>query len=149
MAQNDNHDLIIFLDQSISLLQTANRCGPVLFGLQFRADFNESIEEVISNLNRLKEKNEILYPNESESLISAGLTGSQLTLKLNSFKSSLIELEAQGGIDNLEQALDKSGVILGSLAGAVPGFGSFAQELIDFILKEIKKRAKFWTKANK
>ena len=76
----------------------------------------------------------------------AGLTGRQLILKLASFESSYAELEHSGGTGNLEQTLDKGGVILGSLAGAIPGFGSFAQELIDFILKEIKKRAKFWRK---
>ena len=146
MVQNENQELVIFLDQSISLLQTANRCGPVLFSLEFRENFNESIEEVMSNLNNLKEVKEIQYPSEFDSMKIAGLNGNQLNLKLNSFESSMVELEIHGGIDNLEQALDKGGVILGSLAGAIPGFGSFAQELIDFILKEIKKRAKFWKK---
>ncbi|WP_221208382.1 hypothetical protein, partial [Xanthomonas arboricola] len=42
--------------------------------------------------------------------------------------------------DRLEETLEKSKTLLGSLAGAIPGFGSFAQELIEFLLKELKRR---------
>lgn len=106
------------------------------------------MEEVYSLLNQNKEHEYLRYPEEIREMKAAGLTGNQLVLKLDSFESSLMELEVNGGTDNLEQSLDKGGVILGSLAGAIPGFGSFAQELIDFILKEIKKRAKFWRRKN-
>lgn len=144
MIRNENYELHVFIDQTIALLNTANLCGPILFGLEFRDNFNKSLEEVTSRLKNQKKKEELRYPDDIESMVIAGLTGNQLKLKLDSFESSLIELEVQGGISNLEHSLDKGRVILGSLAGAIPGFGSFAQELIDFILKEIKRRAKFW-----
>jgi len=61
-------------------------------------------------------------------------------LKLESFSSSLLAFDKNGSKDDLADALGKCGSVLKSLAGAIPGFGSFAQELADFILKELKKR---------
>jgi len=146
MITNSEHDLRIFIDQIIELLLEVDRCRLLLFGISFRENYKESLEDVVSNLKQNKEHQYFQYSQEIPEMKAAGLTGSQLVLKLESFESSLMELEFSGGTENLEQALDKGGVILGSLAGAIPGFGSFAQELIDFILKEIKKRAKFWRK---
>jgi hypothetical protein len=144
MISNPEHDLQIFIDQIIKLLTEVDRSGLILFGIGFRENYKGSIDEVLSLLNQNKEHEYLRNPQEFSEMKAAGLTGAQLVLKLDSFESSLRELELNGGADNLEQSLDKGGVILGSLAGAIPGFGSFAQELIDFILKEMKKRAKFW-----
>ena len=145
MITNAEHDLRIFIDQIIALLLEVDRCGLLLFGISFRENYKESLEEVVSDLSQKKDHEYFKYPDEFPNMKAAGLTGRQLILKLESFESSLMELEVRGGTENLEQALDKGGIILGSLAGAIPGFGSFAQELVDFILKEIKKRAKFWS----
>jgi len=75
---------------------------------------------------------------------AAGLVGPQLALKLGSFESALVAFQQEAREDDLRDALDASATILGSLAGAIPGFGSFAQELVEFLLKELKKRLKFW-----
>ncbi|HEY4777872.1 MAG TPA: hypothetical protein VIH56_09435 [Candidatus Acidoferrales bacterium] len=79
-------------------------------------------------------------------LHAAGLVGPQLKLKLESFESALVAFEAEAGENRLREVLDVGGTILGSLAGAIPGFGSFAQELVEFILKEFKKRWRIWRK---
>lgn len=102
-------------------------------------NLSSSTEEVVLRLTELIESNHINTPEEFEEMRLAGLTGPQLNLKLESFEHSLIEFENDGGIDNLELTLAKAEVLLKSLAGAVPGFGSFAQELLDYILKELKK----------
>ncbi|MDZ7685429.1 MAG: hypothetical protein U5O39_10880 [Gammaproteobacteria bacterium] len=82
----------------------------------------------------------ILNPEQYPEMQEAGLVGQQLQTKLESFEFSLSQFAEDGGVENLEDALDKGRTILNSLAGAVPGFGSFAQELVDFILKELKRR---------
>jgi hypothetical protein len=73
-------------------------------------------------------------------LAGAGLTGNQLEIKLDSFEQALFEFEAEGGETNLDDVLDRAGIILGSLANAVPFGGPLAKELIDFFLKEIRRR---------
>lgn len=148
MISNPENDLRLFIDQIIELLAEVDRGSLLLFGINFRKNLRVTTEEVYVLLNQNKEHEHLLHPGEFPEMKTAGLTGAQLSLKLESFESSLLELEFNGGIDNLEQSLDKGRVILGSLAGAVPGFGSFAQELIDFILKEMKKRAKVWRRRN-
>ncbi|WP_156000881.1 hypothetical protein [Thioalkalivibrio sp. ALJT] len=147
MISNPEHDLGIFIDQMIELLKEVDRGGLLLFSINFRENFRRTFEEVCSLLDKNKKHEQLQHPDEFPEMHAAGLTGNQLYLKLESFESSLMDLELNGGIDNLEQTLDKGSVILGSLAGAIPGFGSFAQELIDFILKEIRKRAKFWRRS--
>jgi len=72
----------------------------------------------------------------------AGLVGSQLDLKLESFETALVAFENEAGEERLRDVLDVSETILQSLTGGIPVFGSFAQELVAFILKELKKR--FW-----
>ena len=81
------------------------------------------------------------YPEDFPEMQKAGLSGQQRTLKLESFSSSLLAFDENGSKDDLADALGKSGSVLKSLAGAIPSFGSFAQELVDFILKELKKRS--------
>jgi hypothetical protein len=74
----------------------------------------------------------------------AGLSGNQLELKLESFQVALSAFEFTAGEEHLRDALDKGGTILRSLAGAIPGFGSFAEELVEFLLKELRKRFRIW-----
>ena len=77
---------------------------------------------------------------ETEKLKAAGLTDAQLDFKLFSFKKSKDEFKKVGGLRRLIEALKKGGVLLGSILGAIPAGGSFAQELLDFILKEMVDR---------
>lgn len=73
-------------------------------------------------------------------MAEAGLTGNQLDLTLESFEYSYIVFHEEGGLENLILVLDKGRMLLNSIAMAVPGFGTFAQELIEFIIKELKQR---------
>ena len=75
-------------------------------------------------------------------MVDAGLAGAQLEMKLESFEDALKAFEEEGNIESLKETLDVGGIILKSISGAIPGFGSFAQELIDIVLKELKRR--FW-----
>ena len=136
---NLNH----FIKAIMELLKIIDRASPALFRLEFRKNLHNSLDEVQSRLEELSGHKYVLYPDEVEEMQKAGLSGNQLKLKLESFESSLNEFVDEGGVDNLELTLDKGKVILSSLAGAIPWFGSFAQELVDFILKELKKRFKF------
>lgn len=83
-------------------------------------------------------------PDESEDMRIAGLSGPQLQFKLQSFQASNTDFKEHRGTELLAEALDKGKIILSSLAGAIPGVGSFAQELIDFLLRELGGRWKFW-----
>ncbi|MCC8586283.1 hypothetical protein QYG06_17665 [Xanthomonas euvesicatoria] len=129
-----------FLIAVAELLETIDRGKEVLFRLQFRRELSPVIEDTAG---RLREFSERLYDVESrdyEGLYAAGLTDMHLSLKLESFQSSLQAFRDTAREDRLEETLEKSKTLLGSLAGAIPGFGSFAQELIEFLLKELKRR---------
>jgi len=104
----------------------------------FRQNIQAAIEEAIAHMkDRLSD--ESLHEAKEESVRNAGLVGNQLKLKLESFESALVYFEYEGGQARLEEALDKGKIILGSLAGAIPGFGSLVQELVEFLLKELRK----------
>ena len=62
--------------------------------------------------------------------------------RLPDLANKLKAFQEEGNIQSLKETLDAGGTILSSIAGAIPGFGSFAQELVDFILKELKRA--FW-----
>lgn len=113
MIENSNLDLRIFIDQVIELLHEVDRAGLILFSVNFRKNYTVSVNDVVSLLEQNKE---YFYNYEQgPELKSAGLTGSQLALKLESFEYSYKSLHNDGGLDNLEDALGKSGIILGSL----------------------------------
>jgi hypothetical protein len=122
------------------MFEMLDRCQDVLFGASFRRNLSPALEDAVNRLRQLSELPQIRYPEQSESMYLAGLQDIHLTLKLSSFESSLNSFMDTAREDKLEDALDKGGTILGSLAGAIPGFGSFAQELVDFLLKELRKR---------
>ncbi|MCC8586367.1 hypothetical protein LN467_00030, partial [Xanthomonas euvesicatoria pv. euvesicatoria] len=78
-----------FLIAVAELLETIDRGKEVLFRLQFRRELSPVIEDTAG---RLREFSERLYDVESrdyEGLYAAGLTDMHLSLKLESFQSSL------------------------------------------------------------
>jgi len=129
-----------FLREMADIFEMLDRCQEVLFRASFRRNLSPALEDAANRLRQLSELPQIRFPDDSESMYPAGLQGNHLTLKLSSFESSLHSFRDTAREDKLEDTLDKGGTILGSLAGAIPGFGSFAQELIDFLLKELRKR---------
>lgn len=129
-----------FLREMADIFGMLDRCQDVLFRASFRRNLSPVLEDAAIRLRRLSELQQIRFPEESESMHLAGLQDTHLILKLSSFESSLQSFRDTAREDKLEDVLDKGGTILGSLAGAIPGFGSFAQELVDFLLKELRKR---------
>jgi hypothetical protein len=129
-----------FLREISRLLYMINQCREVLFRAGFREHLPESVEVAAKRLQEFVEDPFIQYPGQYEEMRVAGLQGAQLQLKLESFDSALSVFDLEGGQRNLEHALDTGATILSSLAGAIPGFGSFAQELVEFLLKELRRR---------
>lgn len=129
-----------FLVVITELLKLIEKSAPVLFRVNFRTHYSHSLEEVLPALSRLKEHDYIQFPTDFATMVEAGLTGNQLDLKLESFEYSIIKFHEEGGLENLAYVLDKGRILLNSIAGAVPGFGSFVQELLEFILNELKQR---------
>lgn len=143
------HELHEFFAEFANLLDTIDRCSPVLFRRKFRENLARALPEVTSRLREtaamLEERT--IRGEEFElrrGLEAAGLTENQLELKLESFSLPLRVFAEQGGEEHLEKALDFGSTILSSAAGAIPGIGSFVQELVDFIIKELRKRWRFW-----
>lgn len=128
-----------FLTAIIGLLKIIEKSSPLLFRLNFRTNFSHSLEEALPRLNKLKEHDYIQFPTNYEAMIESGLTGTQLDLKLESFEHSYLEFHEKGGLENLMLVLDKGRILLASIADAAPGFGSFPQELIEFIIEELKR----------
>lgn len=139
---DDIGNLESFLIEMADLLRLVSTCSPVLFRAGFRQNLRQSVQEASSWLEGFVKDDFVQNPEEHDEMRRAGLCEPQLQLKLESFENASRTFKSEGGEDNLEKALDTGAIILGSLAGAIPGFGSFAQELVDFILKELKKR--FW-----
>jgi hypothetical protein len=135
-------DLSAFLEEMARLLALISQCRDVLFRKGFRENLPDALGDAAGRIRQLADHDFVRQPEKSSEMRNAGLTGAQLNLKLASFESALAEFEVESGHDRLEDVLDKGSTILGSLAGAIPGFGSFAQELTDFILKELRRR--FW-----
>lgn len=129
-----------FLQEMAEILKMLDRCQDVLFLASFRKNLSPVLDDAASRLVELSALPAIRAPEEFEFMYLAGLNGIHLTIKLESFESSLRSFRETAREDRLEEALDKGGTILGSLAGAIPGFGSFAQELVEFLLKELRKR---------
>ncbi|MDV6345258.1 hypothetical protein [Nitrosomonas sp. Is37] len=129
-----------FLMAIIWLLKIIEKSSPLLFRSNFRTNYSHSLEEALPRLDKLKRDDHIQFPTDFEAMSESGLTGNQLDLKLESFEYSYIEFHEEGGLENLIVVLEKGQFLLNNITSAVPGFGSFAQELIDFIIKELKQR---------
>ncbi|CAE6483386.1 MAG TPA: hypothetical protein DEO56_10225 [Nitrosomonas nitrosa] len=126
-----------FLMAIIGLLKFIDKSSPILFRSNFRLNLSHSLEEAIPTLIRLKEHDYIQFPTDSPAMAEAGLTGSQLDLKLESFEHSYLSFHEEGGLNHLVRVLKKGQIILSSIGKVAPGFGSFAQELIMFIIEEL------------
>lgn len=139
-------DLPSFFHSMAMLLETVDSCSPVLFRRRFRENLKRAIPEVTEALRLTAAKLEDFeYYAEHESFLrAAGLTDRQLELKLEAFSATAEAFDEEGHEENLEKTLDFGSTILSSAAGAIPGIGSFVQELVDFILKEIRRRWRFW-----
>ncbi len=141
MEINNLHD---FIRRVMELLKIIDAASPVLFRQEFRNNYHISHSKVCDLLEERAGGDFIKDPESDDEfkdrMVKAGLIGDQLKLKLESFSHSLNEFEQDGGINKLKQVLKKAKTILTSLAGAIPNFGSFAQEFLDFILRELEKR---------
>lgn len=138
-------DLRSFLMEMAKLLKLISRCHDVLFRLPFRENLAPAIDDAVRRLEELAQTDRYVRdPAKFREMEAAGLSRSQLQLKLQSFESALNAFESEAGAPRLHDALDAGGTILGSLAGAIPGFGTFAQELVEFLLKELRKRLRIW-----
>ncbi|GLQ47834.1 hypothetical protein GCM10007862_28850 [Dyella lipolytica] len=137
---NEVRSLRDFMLTMIELLDMLDRCQEVLFRASFRRHLASVLHDAMKRIEELSGREEIRSPEGFESMYLAGLTGDHLAIKLDSFESSLLSFRDTASDDRLEEVLSKGSTILGSLAGAIPGFGSFAQELIDFLLKELRRR---------
>jgi hypothetical protein len=135
-------NLIQFLMDFNELLKTIGDCSPVLFRREFRNNLKNVLNEVYSHLKSLtgKYEDELTYPEKYENMELAGLSGLQLLLKLESYFWSKSGFDKSGSEAELVDSLEKGKDIIKSIAGAIPTFGSFAQELVDFILRELRKR---------
>jgi|SRR5690606_27380722 len=129
-----------FLKEMAKLLELLERCQDVLFRASIRESLSLALKESATDLRQLTELREVNRPEDFEPMRLAGLQGAQLSFKLSSFEYSLNAFNDTANDEDLDDALTKGGILLGSLAGAIPYFGSSAQELVDFILKEIRKR---------
>ena len=132
--------IIDLIEELEDLLRITQRCAPVLFEEHFRAVALPAIDEALEEFPRLRDADQLRNADEYGEMRNAGLTGRQLEMKLKSFEASARDFEVHGTKEHLEDVLDKGSVVLGSLAGAIPGIGSFAQELVDYLLKELRKK---------
>ena len=128
-------NIIEFLKDQKKLLQVVIDCCPVLFSKKFQKNLKPAWKEVSCRLDEIIEKEESrsnnAYEENNYKMDSAGLTGAQAKLKFRSYSDSSEEFEKEGFIEDLEDALEKGSIILKSIAGAIPSFGSFAQEFIE------------------
>lgn len=129
-----------FFIETLHLLKLMDEASPVLFRKTFRENLHSSLEEALPRINELIASDYLENPEDHIDLWRAGLTGNQLELKLESIEHSLVQFEEEGGVENLDSTVEKIEALLNSIAGAIPGFGSFAQELMAYILKELKRR---------
>jgi hypothetical protein len=138
MAQATATSLSEPLDEYLELLEVVDRCRELLFEESVRELISRAIGEATTRLDDARR--DLVGEVETEKLKAAGLTDAQLDFKLFSLKKSYEDFKKMGGLRRLVEALKKGGVLLGSILGAIPVGGSFAQELLDFILKEMVDR---------
>ena len=139
---NEIRNLQTFLNSTADLLQTVRECRAVLLPLSLRELASDAIEETRPRLADEAGRTESRQRDYSRELGDAGLTGANLDFKLRSFGIALEKFEVEGDDYNLSEVLDRATIILGSLAGAIPGFGSTAKELVDYLNKEIRRRGR-------
>jgi hypothetical protein len=136
-----------FLKDLSELLQLTAQCKDILFRREIRQQVDDAITDALDQLETFRSSRSLEDLEHSAPFSEAGLVGAQLRFKLQSFADSKEVLSQEGGADHVAEALDKGAILLNSLAGAIPAFGSFAAELVDFLMKEIAWRWKFWRRS--
>ena len=97
-------------------------------------EFLRQFREILGEIPRLEESRDF-------NLGAAGLVGAQRALKLKSFEVSYNSYRSRGSLRRLIEALKKGKIIISSLGGAVPVIGSFVQELVDFLLRQLEQES--------
>lgn len=133
-------DIPRFLDAVADLLMAMQESRRVLFRREMQDHLGKAFDEAFQQLRSLRERWVFVSEEYDAALRGAGLRDAQLALKMEQFEQPYLAFRAEGGQENLEDSLDTAGTVLGSLAGAIPGIGSLLQELIDVLLKELKRR---------
>jgi hypothetical protein len=122
------------------LIELIEQCSRVLYRVGFRENLGTVMPPAAAHLREFATNEWVLQPDAYPGMLEAGLYGDQLRVKLESFNYERQALHSEAGAENLYKALDVGNVILRSAAGAIPGLGSFVEELVDFLLKELRKR---------
>jgi len=131
-----------FLESVREVLQLIDKCQEVLFRRRFRQNLSPAIQDAMDLLNHRIRL--IRAGRMSGGLGAAGLEGPQLQLKMDAYSTQLEEYRVTAHPRNLKGLLDTAATIAKSIAGAIPAFGSFLSELLDFILQEFKDSWKLW-----
>jgi hypothetical protein len=93
-------------------------------------EFQDQFNEVLKGIEGIEKELD---------LRAAGLAGAQKNLKLKSFELSYNAYRSEGRVRRLIEALKKGKTIISSLAGLVPKVGSFIQEFVDFVLRQLER----------
>ncbi len=127
------------LESTHSLITDCFYAINILLPLELRKEFADAYNEYSEQYESLLKEIDGIEDSGISHLRQAGLVGAQRTFKFKSFEVSYYAYKAKGTIKRLIKALKKGKTILSSLGGAVPMVGSFIQELIDFLLREMEK----------
>jgi hypothetical protein len=137
-------DLVELLRSLKRLLLLIDQSQEVLFHRRFRRNLSPAIADAVERLDERMRLPQLRSPNDFPEMVTAGLTGPQLRLKLAAYNAELEAFEETAHPSHLEGVLDAGATVSKSIADAIPGFGSFLSELLDFLFKELKKRWRFW-----
>src|SRR5580765_7022685 len=119
-------DLPTFIAEIAQLIRLVDQCSAVLFRAGFRQNLRSSMNEASSRLEDLRKYEQLYSPDKFPEMVGAGLAGAQLEMKLESFEYAQKAFEEEANIESLKETLEAGSVILKSITGAIPGFGSFA-----------------------
>lgn len=132
-----------FTDATAQLLMWVADAAPLLFDARFRQNLRPAVAEVVAHLDGLGQYQPWDELDDEQRRL-AGLDEAQLTLKLQAFERRYLTVVEAGGLPETADALELSSILLKSLVGALPAVGSLAQELIDFIIDEMKRNWRHW-----
>ena len=113
----------------------------IFFSEDLRTILKEVYEEFSKQINTVERQLKNSQNSNKSDLEKAGLVGAQRKFKLKSFEISFNSYRKDGKIKRLIEALKKAKTLISSIGGAIPAVGSFIQELIDFILRELEKKS--------
>lgn len=124
-----------------SLIEDVCQARNIFFEEELRHQLDQAYKEFLDQFREILERIPSLETSEDPDLRDAGLVGAQRDLKLKSFEVSYNAYRSKGSIRRLIEALKKGKTIIGSLAGLVPFVGSFIQEFVDFLLRELERES--------